>query len=195
MKTCRYAVLALLGVLITLTFLPISAQETPAMRLGDRVRVTYGTVERQEMDGVFQGVEGTDLLVLSRETSEVHRIPTGSVERSRVYQGKKRHHWTGFGIGGGAGAVAGFALSLIVVQSWGCFSDGFYGLERVECETSGEGAAIVGFGLIGGLAGALIGSFIKTDRWEPVSLPSVQPSFQGSPVGRFRLGLSLPTRR
>jgi hypothetical protein len=90
-------------------------------------------------------------------------------------------------LGGIVGGVAGFTI-------------GYVGTMATTEETSGgvlftreEGAGMTGsmVGLLGFGIGALIGAFVKTDRWEATPLDRLRVSFAPQRDGRFALGLSI----
>jgi hypothetical protein len=194
MKICRFAGLALLGLLTAVACGPLSAQRTSPVKgrtfdaeEGEWVRVSFGASDTEVIEGSLQGIEETDLLILSSEGREVSRIPTAQVREVRVHRGSRTHALEGFGIGLLSGALFG----------------GFVGLADGDDEpgiirfSAGEKATMgaVAFGLIGGVTGLVIGAVSKTDRWERVSLPVVNPSVQVAPDGRIGVGVSIPTRR
>lgn len=108
MKTCRYAVLALLGVLITLICLPLSAQEIPDVRPDDRVRVQYGLTEARQVEGRFHGITDEAVLVFPPDRDEVFRIPISQVRDLQVHRAGSRSAnrvMAGALLGGGALAI------------------------------------------------------------------------------------------
>ena len=183
MKTCRFAVLTLLGVLIALTCLPLSAQEIRDLKEGDRVRVTLLTYGLAKIEGRFHGFEQDTLLVFLSESNEVAQIPRDQVRDFRVHRGSGRHPWKGLGIGFGSGALLGAVVGLSEGDDW---------LFSAEAKAA-MGATWIG--LIGGVTGLVIGSFITTEHWEQISLPDVRPSVQVGYDGRFGVAFSIPLKR
>jgi hypothetical protein len=187
MNICRFAVLASLGLLIALTAVPLSAQRTFDVKEGELVRVRMWGSEDQVIEGSLQGIEENDLLILSNEGKEVSRIPMSQIREVWVRRGSRNQALEGLEIGLVSGAIVGLVVGL-------ASGDDESGLIRFSAgEKAGMGA--VGFGMISGAAGLLIGAISRTDRWERVSLPAVNPSVQVAPNGRLAVGISIPTRR
>ena len=194
MKLRWFDVLAWLGLLTALTCVPLSAQRTPPaeertseVEEGDWVRVRFGGREDRVIEGSLQGIEENDLLILSSEGKEVSRIPMGQVREFRVRRGSRTQALRGLGLGLVSGALVG----------------GFIGLAHGDDEsgfiqfTAGDYAAMgaAGFGLIGGVAGLVIGAASRTDRWDRASIPAVNPSVQVAPDGRLGVAFSILTGR
>lgn len=183
MKTCRLAMLSVLGVLILLVCLPLSAQEVTGVNLGDEVRIY--DVERLVAHGAFRGIDGGAFLVSSGDTEGDVRIPVGEARLFEVRR-VKRHPLLGLGIGLALGAAVGFGVVETAEEAvFPCFLDG------VECEAEDSSGPVVGAALVGGALGALVGLAIKTSSWKVVQVPTLQLS----PDGRFGLRFSIPLRR
>lgn len=194
MKIRWFDVLAWLGLMTALTCVPISAQRTPPVEErtsdvveGEWVRVRFSGMEDQVIEGSLQGIEENDLLILPSEGKEVSRIPMGQVREFRVRRGSKTQALRGLGLGLVSGALVGGLIGL-------AHGDDESGFIRFS---AGENAAMgaVGFGLIGGVSGLVIGAVSRTDRWERASIPAVNPSVQVAPTGRLGVAISIPTRR
>jgi hypothetical protein len=130
MKTCRIAVLALLGVLITLASPPLSAQDTLAVKAGDRVRVTT-QIESPRIDPLTGGVVGTDrsrtthIGVLEsvsqsslslRAEDELVVVERSEIHRVEKVVGKMRNTKEGFAMGSGVGVFSGFILGFALAK-------------------------------------------------------------------------------
>lgn len=162
----------------------VSAQTTGTFPAGQHVRAAvggqwqYGTLLRAVPDSLILGV--------GKHGDERLALPLSSILRLEVGAGRKGHPITGLLIGGSigvlGGAVAGNAL---------CTSSG--GFLEPDCADAPV-PEIVG-GAIGGLVlggvGALIGWAIKSDRWEEISLQSLQVGLVKQPGERPAIGLSL----
>lgn len=186
MKTCRWAMLSVLAVLLLLVCLPLSAQEITAVKQGDEVRIY--DVEKLVARGTFRRIDEGFFLVSSTVDGQDVRIPRGEAWLVEVRQ-VKRHPLLGLGIGLALGAVVGFGVVETAEKGvFPCFLDG------VECEADDSSGPVIGAALVGGALGALAGFAIKTSKWRAVQVPA-QPSFRLSQDGRIGLRFSLPTRR
>jgi hypothetical protein len=174
-----------------LTFMPLaSATAQVPIRQGARVRVTrlpicpptcVGGPPRQDVV-TFVTWSGDTLLAQSNGNTIV--LPLDAVTKLEVSQGQKSHTGVGavigFLVGGAAGAAIGYAS--YSCEGWSCLGYGPW-------PSAGVGLAIGGVG--GLVAGALIGSAIKTDRWEEVPLDRVRVSLGPQRDGRFGFGASV----
>jgi hypothetical protein len=83
-------------------------------------------------------------------------------------------------IGGGVGAAAGAIIGLATHDESGLFTPG--------------GDALLGALVltpVGALTGAIIGAFVKTERWETVPLGAVAPQVSWGRDGRLSVGVRL----
>ena len=151
-----------------------AAQEPLVLEPGVRVRVTALDCGLRGRATEFRALRA-DTLVL--DTTE---CPLASVTRFDVSQGQKSHTLLGAGIGLAAGAL-GAVVFCEVVEKGSC--------ELFDDDIRLEAALITG--AIVGLAGGIVGNFIKTDRWEKVPLERLRVSLAPQRDGRFALGLSV----
>ena len=101
----------------------------------------------------------------------VTRIPLSSVKRLEVVTGRKSKAGTGALLGLVVGAVTGAYLG----NYWGSVDcSGTVGF--TICVEKGEAAALaaLGFGLGGAGLGAIIGSFVKVDRWDEIPIENLR---------------------
>lgn len=192
MKIHRFAALSLVGLLTALTWAPVFAQRTPPgkeptteVKEGEWVQVRFGGSEDQVIEGSMEGIEENDLLVLPPGGTETSRIPMDRVREFRVLRGSKSQALKGLGVGLASGAVVGAFMGL----ADGDDEPGFIQFSAEEKAAMGA----VAFGLIGGVAGLLIGAVSRTDRWEQASLSAATPSVQLRPNGGLGVGISIPT--
>ena len=153
----------------------MAAQEPLAS--GSRVRVTAPECELRGQAATFRALRA-DTLVLG--TAE---CPLASVTRLDVSGGQKSHALLGAGIGFAAGALVGLVH---------CSGDAGGFSDAGTCDLADDDLTLwVAFvsGAIGGLAGGIVGKWIKTDRWEEVPLEQLRVSPQ--PDGGFALGFSV----
>jgi hypothetical protein len=175
----RSAISLLVVCLILAPAVDLSAQQLP-IQFGQRVRVTVPSLNLMNQEDAFHRMRG-DTLVL-----ESIRCPTADVERLEVPAGRRSHAATGGLIGAAAGILIGIPIGAME-QS------------RYECDPNNALAPCIPplptipimFGMIGGVLGAVTGSFIKTDRWEEVPLDQLRASLMPLRDGVFALRLSI----
>ncbi len=102
----------------------------------------------------------------ARDSSLV--LPLASLTKLEVSRGQKSRADKGARIGLGTGVAAGVVTALAVCADNSC--DGYTGLAVL---IFGAGGALGGV-----LIGAVIGSFIQTDRWETVPLDRISVSLR-----------------
>ena len=156
----------------------IAAQEPFVFEPGVRVRVTALDCGLSGRATEFRALRA-DTLVL--DTTE---CPLASVTHLDVSRGQKSHGSLGAGIGVAAGALWGVAL---------CRRNANAGH---HCGVPGSDAdltlLVVGvLGAGGGLVGAIVGSFIKTEQWEEIPLERLHVSLTPQRDGGFALGFSV----
>ncbi len=183
-----------------LAFVPlVSATDQVPVRPGERVRVTghffcqpfnsncvRGLPQRYV--GTFVTWEADTLVVQSNR--DTLAVPVDFVTRLDVSRGRKTNTAKGAGIGFLLGGLVG---AVIVYASYEeCVPQGLF-----SCigPNYGPGTYALMGGVIGGfgglVAGALIGSAIKTDRWQEVPLDELRVSFGPQRDGRFGFGASV----
>jgi hypothetical protein len=137
----------------------------------------------ERIEGLVQGIRRDTLFVLSTKSNDVIRVPWDQIRDLQVRRGSTNRALQGLGIGIGTGIVLGVALGTAM-------GDDFL-------FPSGDLAVILAaeLGVVGGLIGLGIGSMVKTEGWESVSLPEMKPSLQVTPDGRLRVGFSVPLKR
>ncbi len=175
--------LALVPLSCVLVVSGIAAQDAPAIPLGVRVRVQGSPPRREATTGTLLGLTRDSVLLATGDPNVRRAFALASLSEVAVSRG--RHSRTGRGalIGLISGTVAGVASGLILCVHADCESSGgdFAGLAAA---TLGLGGALVGTGL-----GALIGSFIHTERWE--SMPLGHLRLGVGPPGSLRIGVVL----
>jgi len=174
----------------------VCAQESHWLSRGDRVKVYRSGVERNLWDWHGPDVTGTVLAVtadsaaLLTSAGSTVVVPLNSIGGLVLNRGP-HSNWlkgvtAGAVIGAGAGLVAGLIAKL---DSDGCRS-GFLLEPTQDCQDAWLPVlGMMGVGALGGgLVGAVIGSLIKTDKWEDVSLANRPVSFIS---GGARVGLAV----
>ena len=150
------------------------AQDTLAIEAGERVRLTLA-VREDPVVGVLVAQDRDSLRVQPRPESSPIAFARADVTGVDASQGLHGHAGTGALVGLLAGGVAGAALGA------SCQDD-------FLCPGAGGGALLLGG--TGLLFGALVGVFVRTERWEGVYPEDVKVGFL--PLGRGAgVGVSL----
>ena len=180
----RRTVCTLLGVLTALSHMALSSQETMDVLKGERVKITYESNGPHVVVGLLRDVAGTAFLV-APSADRVVPVPRDQVTEIQVLHGQERQWKTGLAVGVAAGAITGTLVYLIIEGSIESLFGGPVSSSPGVLAYTGVGALYgAGFGLA-------IGALFKKDRWEPVSLPNVTPSFRVTPDRRFNLRFSI----
>jgi hypothetical protein len=130
---------------------------------GSRVRVTSSQVDSR-VSGFVEEVD-KEVLTLRSDGGGLIKLPLASIARVDVSLGRKRNVLQGFA----AGAVAGFLIAFAMPVDPGQCHSG----EPIFCS---RGEAMVGSIIpISGI-GALIGTFIKRERWTRMTIPRSVPA-------------------
>jgi hypothetical protein len=175
--------------------LVILAMGSPAYALGqavpsqgDRVRISRvdGTVET----GIFQSASAQGVQLRPVLGSTRPAISLEEIELMERDLGRHSRFWRNFGITVGASIVG---IAMLAATTWEpCVSTQPFGCllaPQSRSEAVGMGALA---GLVIGLPiGTLVGSAVKYERWEPLSLSgSGQAAFSIQPIVGRRFGLS-----
>jgi hypothetical protein len=165
---------------------PAAAEDPQPLGPGVRVRIAVAT-SRDRLKGTVQALDESVLSVIS-DDHELIRVPRSSITGLETGWGRRGNAKRGLVIGG----LVGVGVGLLV-----CGVDETYrhDSDRISEDTACHGGEWVAFPLLTGVAygglGALIGHFIKTDRWVEVPLDRVKVSLGPAPAG---VGLSLSVR-
>jgi hypothetical protein len=161
----------------------LSQQEgQPVVTEGSRVRISSPLLEHR-LVGTVVGIESNHVVIEPAEGDSEVRLPRDQVAGLELSFGKKSKWVTGGLVGGAAGGAIGLgvALSACLTEEGGCIGGAIPAFAAVSIG--------VGFGV-----GALIGNFIKADRWQEVSVETlrVEPMIsQGTGLRGIALGLRL----
>ena len=184
---------AALAVSLVVPLSTLSAQ-SPPIEPGARVRVKqecfegYTSTSRNlttvcpTNTGVLTAMTAESIIFATGNGGNRLAVPLDSVTRLEVIQGRSRHPWRGAGIGLLVGAAGGAVGTLIMCRNDGCWD---YGTGFWVARLSASGA------VVGAVMGGIVGTFIKTDRWEEVPLDRLRVSFAPQRDGRYKLGLRL----
>jgi hypothetical protein len=151
----------------------VSAAPAMALTVGTRLRVTgpYDEGFQASIVGTFIGVRSDTLLLGQDQGSfEPRAIPINSITKLEESRGGRGNGLKGAAGGSLLGVIVGGALGTALVVSAARGSP-------VALLFIGGGAAIVvgaiAFGLIGGAAGAAVGSQEKSERWRKVPVSTL----------------------
>jgi len=149
----------------------LTAQESHAVNVGDRVRVSHDCAAKCREDrGTVQAFE-PDSMVLSAENGQSRVvILLTSVSRLSVVRGQKSHLVTGAIVGG---VALGTATAIAVIS----VCDPYGNPPNCSVTTGGIVALTAAGAVVGAAIGAGIGSLVKSDRWEDVPLDQLRVSF------------------
>jgi hypothetical protein len=148
----------------------VSAQDTLAIERGERVRLTLSS-GRSAVVGVLVTQDRDSLRIQPRPDAPPVAFPRASVTVVETSLGRHGHAGTGALVGLVAGGAAGAALGS------SCSGD-------FLCPGTGGGALLLGG--TGLLFGALVGLFVRSERWE-----SVYPEDLGITVVKTPRGLGI----
>jgi hypothetical protein len=167
---------------------PGAAQDPSPLGPGVRVRLSM-TASRDLLKGTVQALDQNVLSVIS-DDHQLVKVPRSSITRLETGWGRKGNARKGFIIGGLIGVGGG--LLVCATDDDDFFDDFDDNTNLSTCDGAGEWIAIpaVVAATYGGI-GALIGHFIKSDRWVELPLHKVRMSIGPS---RHGLGLSLSVR-
>jgi len=184
----------LLAILVVATTTHIGAQQRVAsLAPGQRVRVTCPAAGVWQAIGNFQRMEGDSLVLLVHpqhlnrsapgvlpDSTPLVRVPASGETSIEAYRGRRTSAVRVLAMSTGGlvlGAGVGWGIGKAIDDS---YADGGLHLELGQAWGAGIGAA-VGF-----VAGVVVGSLIKTDKWEAVPLDRVRVS-----VGPQRSGFGI----
>jgi hypothetical protein len=184
METCRRAVMIALGLTMA-GAVPAAAQDAAALGPGVRVRLAV-TSSRDLLKGTVQALD-PDVLAVISDDHQLVKVPRASITRLETGWGRKGNARKGLIIGGLIGVGGGL---LVCGTDDDDFFEGFrYDSTNLDTCDGGEWVALpLLVGAAYGGVGALIGHFIKSDRWVEVPLARVRMSLGPA---RHGLGLSL----
>lgn len=127
-----------------------------------------------------------DSLVVVDAHGHATRILRANVTTVDTSAGRFRHPWQGLGIGLLAGGAAGMAIGFAA----GDDPPGF--MSMTASENAVLGGAVMG--VLGGVAGLVAGSLIRSDRWHRTSLDRLTVVATRGRSGGFALSFAIPTR-
>ena len=153
---------------------PVALEQPSDLAQGARVRVTASGALRQQLTGNILTQDEKTLTIIDEGGQSV-KVPRERVTRLDVSWGRKRQVLPGLLIGAAAGGLIAAVLPL-------CDSYGGTCSTRGELLTGG----VVGFGAIG----AVVGAFVKSDKWVEIPLDRGRVTLRAGP-SRRGVGLAL----
>ena len=156
----------LIPVLALLLMLPaVTDAQVTGVEKGDKVRVTAPEQLTAKTRGIITGIS-RDSLQFMRHDSVLH-VSLSSIQKLEVSTGIKRSAGRGALIGAGSfGLTLGF---IMMATDKTCSSDDLWCMDLFSRSDSFKLGFVSG-ALLGGVSGAIIGHFIKRDRWEKINL-------------------------
>lgn len=156
----------------------LHAQEPVAP--GERVRFRAPGFGEGRQQGTVVQVDANALTIQLKSGAAPVEVPLDAFEHLEVARGKRRHFWTGAGIG----FVPGFALGFYA--GWGISCDE----QGVPCSAGPALAAGAVLGAGTALAGGLVGLLFESDRWERMPAGRVRVSVMPAPHRGVAVGVS-----
>ncbi len=176
------ATLALTSVCVPAGLFGQEQETRPEVTEGRRVRVTH---DMGRSVGRLVHLSGDSLVVVTDDNDQI-RFRSDQIQRVELSGGKHRNAQQGLLIGSAAGLAVGVVAALTLPER-GCSSFSGY------C-AGDEALAVVGNTLSGAGLGALIGVFVKSERWQEGSLPDLEPMVTLQPQGDHRMTLGIGLR-
>lgn len=158
-------VLRILALLASVSVAPVFstvAQARSSVVVGDRIRVVIAQPAGTPLVGTVSAVTADSLLLQVEGTAAPLAIEKSTIMKIDVSKGRHGHTGKGAGIGLGLGVLGGGIAGAIDEAHCN-------GICFLNTDASVEAGAIV-FGALGAVAGALIGTFARSERWRPATL-------------------------
>lgn len=161
MKYAKTIMFALWAIFLFVA-LPLSTEaQTGDIAVGDKVKVHAPAYDDRRVIGWVEQITSSGILISSG--NQRITVPFNTIQDIQVSRGQKSRWRLGFALGIIPGAIGGALAtkSRCNIEEDPCFMD----------LTDLENALIVSTGVLVGMTiGSLIGSTLKTDRWQRISL-------------------------
>ena len=148
--------------------------QAQTLTAGTRIRVLVPALSSKPIEGIFERLRGDTLVVNVQAWERRLELPLSSVEQLKMHSGRRSAARRGAAIGALVGAAAG-GIGAAATYEDPCPEGADFCIFDVGPVGEVVLSAIV-FGAIGAGTGAVIGSFIKVDRWETVPLDRIRIS-------------------
>ncbi|CAN5603204.1 hypothetical protein BH23GEM1_BH23GEM1_06150 [soil metagenome] len=164
--------------LLVLLLSGVAEAQSAPVGVGARIRVTVPGTDMHRHVTTVAELRGDSIVVAGK--SRVRTIALRDVTELGISTGSRTQVVRDGLIGFGAGAGLGFILGAMSYEE----PDFLVG-------SAGEAGAMVGavFGVVGLVAGGVVGAMHRTDRWEPARMP-VRASIAPSRSGGVNVGVS-----
>jgi hypothetical protein len=168
---------------------PAAAQDASPLGPGVRVRVSVAA-SGDRLKGTVQAVD-QDLLSVISDDHQLVKIPRSNITRLETGWGRKGNARKGFIIGGLIGVGAGLIACAVSEENDFDDFDDFHYHDYEGCEGAEWAGIPIAAGAVYGGLGALIGHFIKSERWVEMPIDKVRLAVGPAPRG---WGLSVSIR-
>jgi hypothetical protein len=148
--------------------------EVSPVLLDSRVRVTTHSAPGLATAGTLESWNGHSL-ELSGSGFAPQTIPLSDLAKLEISRGKKGHWLAGTLIGTGLGIGAGLLAASANNVDDPASNDPFSGFAASVSEQGVDMSIVFVSTLAGAGLGALVGSLIKTEKWEEVPIPTTAP--------------------
>ena len=162
-----------LNILISASFLfftlpAIMAAQVTGVEKGDKVRVTAPEQLTTKTTGIVTGINRDSLQFMHRDS--IFQVSLSPIQRLEVSTGKKSSAGRGALIGAGS---LGLTMGLLMLSTDETCSSGDVWCMDLFSRSDSFKLGLISGGLLGGLSGAIIGHFIKRDRWKKIELEAL----------------------
>lgn len=145
----------------------LRASDTTFVSSGARVKLFRTAQGTEPVIGTVVDIAFDTLIVLSQR-EEILAYHANDLSKIEVSEGEKRKTLLGLGVGFGVGLGAGFVI---------CNADKDANTCGSEADLLGDmtAAVVLLMAATGAGIGAIVGSFIKTERWQEGAIPASPP--------------------
>jgi hypothetical protein len=165
-----------LGLIGALAVPRASAQES-SVEIGSRIRFFLDLSVPKRITGAVITLESDTLRLVPERRTDTISVPMGSIRRVELH--RRRSAAGGAVFGGAIGMTLGGTAMLAIAAAGHCLSFDFSSYSPTHCPSDRTAMAVI-FGPA--VAGAIIGSVVRGERWVRVHLPRVQASLGPSGV-------------
>lgn len=158
MKTTE--LLTLVALLILTRCVEVTAQDLSNLAPGDRIRVALLKTPNRKGSGTYHSLSNDAIIMTLEKSGKRVKVPLAATASLEVCRRTKRNTWAGVGIGLAVGVMTGAMIGAASADS----GDPYAGLAPLAGMAIGAPAGL--------FLGAIIGSEIKTEKWEEVPLES-----------------------
>lgn len=191
LEMMRRAVVVLIALSVALcTLAACTAAELPAR--GTRVRIRLSPpAEPGWLTGEFAGASRDSLLLRLDRSGIESAVPRSSVRALEISRGRHRRTGRGAFLGFITGTATGIFTGVVLCQSSQECHDN-HGDSLFDGDNTGLVAFVLGIGgaVAGTTIGALVGTFIHSEKWAGTPFVAARPERPGRAPGELRAGVS-----